>query len=93
MTANGGATWGLRVSAPPTKIATVPVANGLAGTSSDIFYSVWTDEGTGPTDYWQLNVGRFSNAWPATVGWGSKAATKPETANSAVLMVETRTPE
>ena len=79
MTTNGGATWGPRVVAAPIKIATVPVANGLAGTASDVFYSVWTDEGTGASDNWQLNVGRFSNSWPATVGWGSKSAGKPDT--------------
>jgi hypothetical protein len=40
---------------------------------------VWTDEGTGATDNWQLNVGRFSNSWPATVAWGTKSAGKPDT--------------
>ena len=79
MTANGGAVWGPRVSAAAIKITTVPVANGLAGTASNAFYTVWTDEGAGANDNWQLNVGQFSNAWPATVAWGAKSATKPNT--------------
>jgi hypothetical protein len=79
MTADSGATWGAAVRGSSGKKPTVPAANGLAGTSSTVFYSVWTDEGTGGTDNWGLNAGRFSNSWPATVGWGSKSATKPDT--------------
>ena len=51
----------------------------LAGTASDVFYSIWTDEGPGTGDNWSLNVGRFSNSWPASVGWGPKGVTKPDT--------------
>ena len=77
MTTNGGATWGAMVRGESGTKPTVPAANGLAGSASDVFYSVWTDEGTGATDNWGLNLGRFSNSWPATVGWGQKAAAKP----------------
>jgi hypothetical protein len=55
------------------------LANGLAGTTSDAFFAIWTDEGTGASDNWTLNVGRFSNAWPATVFFAPKAAAKPDT--------------
>ncbi len=79
MTADGGATWGLLAGTNTGKKPTVPVANGLAGTASDVFYSVWTDEGAGGTDNWGLNVGRFSNSWPATVAWGPKSVPKPDT--------------
>ena len=79
MTADGGAAWGTVVQGSSGLKPTVPVANGLAGTASDVFYSVWTDEGTGTSDNWGLNVGRFSNSWPATVAWGSKSAGKPDT--------------
>ncbi|MCX6893827.1 MAG: hypothetical protein NTX51_20250, partial [Verrucomicrobia bacterium] len=79
MTTNGGKTWGPRLSAALVKITTVPVANGLAGTASNVFYTVWTDEGPASGDNWQLNVGRFSNSWPAAVAWGPKSAGKPDT--------------
>ena len=63
MTTNSGATWGNMVQHPSgPKKPTVPVANGLAGTPSDVFYSVWTDEGTGATDNWGLRVGQSSGA-------------------------------
>lgn len=61
------------------KKPTVPSANGVAGTSTDILYAIWTDEGTGASDNWTLNIGRFSNAWPASVFWAPKAAAKPDT--------------
>jgi len=78
-TADGGATWGTMLRGASGKKPTVPAANGLAGAASDVFYSVWTDEGAGATDNWGLNVGRFSGAWPATAAWGSKSAGKPDT--------------
>jgi hypothetical protein len=49
----------------------------VAGTASDVFYSIWTDKGAGTGDNWVLNVGRFSNAWPASVTWGTKSVPKP----------------
>ena len=79
MTANGGVSWGTAIKGANGKKPTVPQANGLAGTLSDVFYSIWTDEGTGSTDDWGLNIGRFSNSWPAAVAWGSKSARKPDT--------------
>ncbi len=81
MTADGGVTWGakLQYTDSTPKKPTVPAANGLAGTTSNVCYSIWTDEGTGGSDNWGLYVGRFSNSWPATVAWGSKAAPKPDT--------------
>jgi len=77
-TADGGTTWGAKVQyadAPP-KNPTVPVANGLAGTSTDVFYSIWTDEGSGSGDDWSLKVGQLSGTWPATALWGSKSVPK-----------------
>ena len=79
MTADGGATWGAKVQVASGVNPTVPLANGVAGTASDVFYSIWTDEGPGTGDNWSLNVGRFSNSWPASVGWGPKGVTKPDT--------------
>jgi hypothetical protein len=81
MTADGGATWGAKVQYSGTglKKPTVPVANALAGAASDVYYTVWTDEGTNSTDNWGLYVGRGSNTWPASVGWAPKSATKPST--------------
>ncbi len=40
---------------------------------------MWTDEGTGTSDNWGLNVGRSSNSWPATVAWGTKSVARPDT--------------
>ncbi len=79
MTADGGATWGAKAQGGSGKNPTVPMANGLAGGGSDVFYSVWTDEGAGDSDNWGLNVGRFSNSWPASVTWGPKSVGKPDT--------------
>ena len=77
-TSDGGFTWGAKVqySGGTPKNSTVPLANGLAGTSSNIFYGVWTDEGAGSGDDWSLFVGRGSNTWPATIAWGSKSVPK-----------------
>ena len=77
-TGDGGATWGAKVQYTEStpKNSTVPAANGLAGTSSNVFYSIWTDQGPGSSDDWKLYVGRFSNAWPATVAWGGKSVPK-----------------
>ena len=77
MTTNGGAMWGAMVQVNSGKNPTVPAANGLAGTSSDVFYSVWTDEGTGTSDNWQLEVGQLSGSWPATAIWDPKGVPKP----------------
>ena len=79
MTANGGATWGAKVQGVSGVKPTIPAANGLAGTSSNVCYSIWTDEGAGTSDNWGLNVGRFSNSWPAAVAWGPKSVGKPDT--------------
>ena len=76
-TSDGGATWGAKVQSPSGKNPAVPLANGLAGTSSDVFYSIWTDEGAGTSDNWVLEVGRFSNSWPASVTWATKSVPKP----------------
>jgi hypothetical protein len=80
MTTNSGATWSTMVQAAAgPKKPTVPLANGLAGAGSDIFYSIWTDEGTGATDNWGLRVGQFSGAWPMTPVWNQKDVLKPDT--------------
>ena len=76
-TADGGATWGGKVQGGTGKNPTIPLANGLGGTASDVFYSIWTDEGAGTSDNWTLEVGRFSNSWPASVTWGAKSVAKP----------------
>jgi hypothetical protein len=81
MTANGGVTWSPRVSVAPIKKTVVPVANGLAGTSSDVFYSVWMDEGPNTThDNWAIYIDQFSGAWPMTPEVSSKSIGKPATA-------------
>ncbi len=80
MTADRGVTWSSMVQygSGPRK-PTVPVANGLAGTSSDVFYSVWTDEGTLTNDNWGLRIGQCSGSWPMTPVWAQKDAAKPDT--------------
>jgi hypothetical protein len=80
MTTNSGATWGakVRTSTSGLKRPTVPLANGLAATASNVFYAIWTDEGTGPTDNWGMRVGKYSGAWPATPAWQQKDAAKPD---------------
>ena len=61
MTTNGGATWGPKVSTAPIKHTVVPVANGLAGSASDVVYSVWMDEGPDTAhDNWSIYVDQFS---------------------------------
>jgi uncharacterized delta-60 repeat protein len=80
MTTNAGATWAAMVQyASGPKKPTVPAANGLAGTAWDVFYAIWTDEGSGGTDNWGLRVGQFSGTWPMTPVWKQKDVTKPDT--------------
>jgi hypothetical protein len=80
MTANRGATWGSLVQYPlVTKKPTLPAANSLAGNASDVFYAIWTDEGTGGTDNWGLRVGRGTGAWPLAPFWTQKDVTKADT--------------
>jgi len=80
MTAVGGVTWsGMVQYATATKKPTVPVANGLAGTLSDTFYTIWTDQGTGSGDNWGLRVGKCSGPWPMTPVWNQKDVGKPDT--------------
>jgi hypothetical protein len=63
MTADGGATFG--VKRRDTNIGTspwsVPAANGMGGTSSDVYYGVFRDN----VNY--LRVEKASGAWPASV--------------------------
>ena len=80
MTANGGATWGPRVASAPIVNTAVPAANGLAGTASDVFYSVWMDEGPNAVhDNWGIYVDQFSGAWPMTPGVSEKSLARPNT--------------
>ena len=81
MTTNSGLTWGPRISAAPIKKTVVPVANGLAGTSSGVFYSVWMDEGPNTIhDDWSMYVNRFAGTWPMTPAVSSKGFARPATA-------------
>ena len=71
MTTNG-TTFGAKRR--DTNVGTAPaavLANGLAGTASDVFYSTWYDAGSSAN---QLYVGRLSGAWPATPVWDKTAA-------------------
>ena len=78
MTIDGGTNWGPMFQYPAgPKKPTIPAANGLAGTSSDVFFAIWTDEGTASGDNWSLSIGQFSGSWVATPVWGPKAAAKP----------------
>jgi hypothetical protein len=79
MTTNGGATYGAKIQVTSGKKPTVPLANGLAGAAADVFYSTWTDEGTGGTDNWGSRVGQGSGPWPASPVWGQKDVPKPDT--------------
>jgi hypothetical protein len=69
MTTNGTAFGGKRRDTNLGTAPTAVVANGLAGTASDVFYSTWYDPGAG-----QLYVGRLSGTWPATPVWDKVAA-------------------
>lgn len=74
MTTNGGATWGL--SRRDTSLGTTPTlppANSMAGTASDVFHSTWWDVNTSD---WQAYVSRYSNTWPASVRWDRKGILK-----------------
>lgn len=80
MTANRGATWANMVQYPlATKKPTIPAANSLAGSASDVFYATWTDQGPGGTDNWGLRVGRGSGAWPLAPIWTQKDVPKADT--------------
>jgi len=71
MTTNGTAFGAKRRD---TNVGTAPVgvlANGLAGTATDVFFSTWYD---GNSKANQLYVGRFSGAWPSTPVWDKTAA-------------------
>jgi hypothetical protein len=65
---------GVQSSGGTIKAPHIPLANGLAGTSTDVFYSAWSDDN--PSDY-QEYVGRFSGAWPMTPQWSVKGIPKP----------------
>ncbi len=71
MTTDGGLTWGAkrRDTSLGTSPWKVPAANGLAGTSSDIFYSTFFDSASSVN--WR--VGQMSGAWPMTPSWANKA--------------------
>ena len=80
MTANRGATWAnMAQYALATKKPTIPAANSLAGSASDVFYATWTDQGSGATDNWGLRVGRGSGAWPLAPTWTQKDVPKADT--------------
>ncbi len=71
MTTNGTAFGSKRRD---TYVGTAPIAvlaNGLAGTATDVFYSTWYDAGSSAN---QLYVGRLSGAWPATAVWDKTTA-------------------
>jgi hypothetical protein len=64
----------VQISGGSIRVPHIPAANGLAGTSSDVFYATWSDDN--PSDY-QEYVGKFSGAWPATPQWDIKGIPKP----------------
>ena len=77
MTADGGASWNQPYQVVSGAFPTVPVANGLAGTSWDVLYTAWTDEGPNVGhDNWTLEVGQLSGTW-ITTSWSTKGATSP----------------
>ena len=70
MTANGGSTWGAkRRDTQSTGAPTEPIANGVAGTSSDVFYLTWWDAISGN---YKVYVGKCSGAWAPTPVWDVK---------------------
>ena len=82
MTPDGGATWGskFRDSTGATgKKPSVPAANGLAGSGSDIFYTTWTDQD--PSGY-QLRIGQHWGPWATlTTNWINKGIPNGQQAN------------
>ncbi len=75
MTTNG-TTFGNKVQISGGTIAVphVPMANAVAGSTSDVLYSVWSDDNSSG---YQEYVGRFSGAWPMTPQWDVKGIPKP----------------
>ena len=68
MTTNGTAFGSKRRDVSLGKAPAVPVANGLAGTASDTYYSMWLDVNTsGYTEY----VGKLFGAWPMSTNAGT----------------------
>ena len=63
----------LQTSGTSIKVPTPPVANGLAGSASSLFYSTWSDNNTSG---YQEYAGKFSGAWPTTVQWDVKGIPK-----------------
>ena len=64
----------VQISGGTIKVPVLPLANGLAGTSSNVFYATWSDNNA--SDY-QEYVGRYSNAWPVVPQWDIKGIPKP----------------
>ena len=78
MTTDGGTNWDYGVQIYAGKKPTVPVANGLAGSTGEVFYATWTDQGPASGDDWGLFVCEYSGPWyPATVAYDTKNVPKP----------------
>ena len=71
MTTNGTAFGSKRRDTNVGQAPTAVLANGLAGTETDVFYSTWYDANATSN---QLYVGKLSGAWPATPVWDKTAA-------------------
>jgi hypothetical protein len=70
MTTNGTAFGGKRRDTNIGRAPTAVQANGLAGTTSEVFYSTWFDA-DGSSN--RLYIGRFSGAWAASPVWDKTA--------------------
>jgi hypothetical protein len=80
MTPDSGVTWGgkFRDSRGGSQ-SSIASWNGMAGTDSDVFYTVWTWENS--SDY-QIFIGKISGPWSSlTTNWTQKGITKPQTAH------------
>jgi hypothetical protein len=77
MTTSAGASWEAICQGGTGSKPTTPVANGLVGSSSDVFFGTWTDEGPGSGDNWGLNIGEYTGTWVPSASWGTKGASKP----------------
>lgn len=76
MTTDGGLTWGLkrRDTTLGTQPLSLPAANAMAGTTTDVFYSAFRDN----INY--LRVGQSSGDWPMTPLWDAKSVPAAESA-------------
>jgi hypothetical protein len=77
MTPDSGTNWDYSFGYVSGKIPTPPLANGLAGSSWDVFHATWTDQGNAAGDNWTLYVHECNGYWGPNVNTDVKGVPKP----------------